>query len=333
VPPGKGKLVSSEKIPGCIRPDLIGERGEVVDVPIETKLGQTLRGKDLLFQRGMVVNGRVLDPDGRPLAGAEFVGLVEQAPSRADGNFALSGLFPEESNHYLVLHRQKGLAAVTSLEPAADSNAVPLSIVLRPTRTASGSVVDENGQPVAASRVWLRVNIRFHETARGFSYASPMVRGPQVTDSAGKYTFSGPAEEGRYSLDVAAMGYATSQASFHIESAKDCTVPDIVLLRNDLTFDGSVVDQTGKPVEGVEVDIIPRNPRVASSGYQWMKTTKEGRFHFDHVTDGAYRLIATLWKPTGQKDERGHPINEAVARTELNVIAADKTARIVLQLP
>jgi len=113
-PPGKGKLVCYTSLPGCVPLDLVGDSDTdeaMVSLPIEIKAGETLSGKDLLFPRGMVVRGRVLDPEGRPVAGASFQGVTEQLPSQADGTFTLRGLSPRYRTNFLVVHAQRRLGA------------------------------------------------------------------------------------------------------------------------------------------------------------------------------------------------------------------------------
>ena len=139
---------------------------------------------------------------------------------------------------------------------------------------------------------------------------------------------------GRCRISASAPGYAAAQTWLRVESDKPPAVPDITLLANNLTIAGVVVDQAGKPLEGIQVWIQLRNSSIAPpTRTQSMRTDKEGRFYFSDLPKGEYRFMATLWKPTGELDKNGRPKNVAAVRKQLRVQAGDDKLRIELRLP
>jgi RNA polymerase sigma factor (sigma-70 family) len=332
VPPGKGKLSTHDSVPGCVPRELMGEfvASTTDSEPIEIRSGETLAGKDLFFARGMVVQGRVLDTEGKPVAGAVFHGITQQQPSGTDGSFTLRGLSPAYKSHFLVLHTRRRLGARITITPRSDPKPVSMDVHLQATQSASARVIDENRQPLANAQVSLLTNIRMVETEKSFSYRPLPVYGPVRTDAAGRFTLPGFVINGSYTVKASARGYAEVENHFRVEAGKNPDVHDLMLLTNELTLGGVVVDPAGNPVGGIEVWIQPRNQTVARDTRS-LTTEKDGQFRFDGLTRGTYRLMATLWKPTGEIGKDGRPMHKAEARTQLQIEAGQKNLRIVLE--
>ena len=180
--------------------------------------------------------------------------------------------------------------------------------------------------------VTLRANIPFHEHAGVVGYPHLSAHGPLATDAAGKFTLPNLVVGTSYSLEISARGYATRDAHFHVDPDVDPVLSDLMLWANKLALHGVVLDQAGKPVEGLQVKLIPNNEALATPGHRWLETKKDGRFQFHHLAKGDYRLIATLWKKTGD-DKNGRPIHKMEANTELRVEPSDKDIRVILHIP
>jgi protocatechuate 3,4-dioxygenase beta subunit len=339
VPPGKGRLLTYDSLPGYLPRDLIGAPGPPQRdwQPIEIKPGQTLAGKDFFFTRGMVVQGQVRDAEGKPVAGAVFCGVTEQQPSAGDGSFTLRGLSPEHKSHFLVVQGQRKLGAELTIEPRKESNPVRIDVKLRHTQSAIVRVVDENQQPVADAQVWLLANLKTHEGATGFGVRSLPVCEPLRTDAAGTCTLPHLVVGGSYSVHALHWGYTAAQADFRVEAGRKPEVPDLVLMANTLPLAGRVVDATGKPIAEVEVSIarLMQTPdhHTMAQGVGSTRTDRDGRFHFFGLPKGEYQLLATLSKPTGMTDASGRPASKSEARTELRVESGKEDLRIVLQVP
>ena len=98
------------------------------------------------------VRGRVLDPDGRPAAGARILegyGRARAAIAGSDGAFELAGM-PTRLHLTAVL---PGFAPSESIafEHTGEARATGPVLVLRPAHRAAGRVVAADGPPVAAA--------------------------------------------------------------------------------------------------------------------------------------------------------------------------------------
>ena len=333
VRPGMGWISTPDTLPGYVPRDLLRE--ELKENPPETfevKPGETVTGKDVYFQCGLTVSGKILDAEGKPVAGAVFFGATPQAPSGADGAYTLRGLSLDQESHFLVVHAQRGLGAKLVIEPRKDQARLFRDVIMQRAHSVQARVIDEQNQPVANASVSLDANIFLWRRGNGFSFRPVPVFGPVSTDTNGKSALPLLVKNGSYTIRVSARGYAPAQTHFRVESDKPPAIPDITLLGNKLTIAGVIVDQTGKPLEGIEAWIQARNPTIAHST-QSMRTDKDGRFCFSDLPKGEYRFMATLWKPTGELDKNGSPKHVAAVRREIRVHAGDGKLRIELRLP
>jgi hypothetical protein len=105
---------------------------------------------DFVLKSGKSLAGTVLDPDGKPLAGAKFSGEVEQTwiwrPLK-ESSFAVRNVQPGKARRLLFVHEQRQLAG-SILLTAEESG--PLSVKLEPWGVISGRALDKIGDPLRA---------------------------------------------------------------------------------------------------------------------------------------------------------------------------------------
>jgi RNA polymerase sigma factor (sigma-70 family) len=158
---------------------------------------------DLTADPGRTVVGTVLDPDGKPLAGALAFGLrfndhgpYWDAGPQETPRFTAHGLRPGERRKVVFLHQEKHLAgAVVITGEEKGQVAVPL----RPWGSVSGRLVDANGQPRPG-------------VALGFPYGA--WTGPDAgthpetfqTDTAGRFRIDGLVPGFKYRLGLVQGG-------------------------------------------------------------------------------------------------------------------------------
>jgi hypothetical protein len=254
-------------------------------------------------------------------------------PSAADGSFSLSGLSPEQKSHFIVLNPQRRMGAKITIAADHDSEK-PLIVKLQPTQSANLAILDEAMQPVPNARISLMANIRLLETATGFNYREVALENQRYSDTDGICAFANLVAGGSYTARISAFGYATAQTHFRVEAGGTVELEPVTLLATGLFLSGSVVDQNGKPLEGVQVTIIPRNDTLAITNHHWLETKKDGQFRFLGLPSGKYRLFANLFKASGEKDMNGNPVKKLVATTELNVELPNILPyRVILQWP
>jgi len=136
---------------------------------------------------------RILDPDGRPLAGAIVSGaaptdLIRECwwQSRQSGIFRVTGLTAHRIRILAIHHEGRRLAGTLAVR---DAEPGPLVAKLRPWGTASGRLVDRAGRPRAGVALG----------TRPFAQAFPK---DVTTDSSGRFTFVGLVPEQEYVIKL-----------------------------------------------------------------------------------------------------------------------------------
>ena len=186
--------------------------------------------------RGTTIEGRVVAPGGRPVAGAEVIlgtsGRVGNSipPVRTDeeGRFVLG---EKPGTAMTLLARAAGFGPV--MEPIRIGRETQrVTLRLQPPHPLSGRVVDPQGKPISQAEV--RVT-----SWRG----SEGVEQQLTTDADGRFTWNeAPGDEVR--ISASAIGYATRQGI----AIRPGTPQDIVL-QPPSTIRGIVADaETGRPI-------------------------------------------------------------------------------------
>jgi hypothetical protein len=103
--------------------------------------------KDVALEAPHERRGRVVGPDGRPLAGV----AVRGRKTGARGEFTLRGLNPRQRLEVVFYHKEKNLGFFLKEPPGQQSD--PLTVKLQPCGSVSGRLVDVDGQPLANKRL------------------------------------------------------------------------------------------------------------------------------------------------------------------------------------
>jgi protocatechuate 3,4-dioxygenase beta subunit len=108
--------------------------------------------KDVGLEPPQTAKGRVVGPDGQPLTGVTAFGLIRYGEETLKGTeFTVRGINPRAVRPLVFLHKEKNLGCfVKEWRRATDG---PLTVTLQPCGSASGRVVDQDGQPVAGLRI------------------------------------------------------------------------------------------------------------------------------------------------------------------------------------
>jgi RNA polymerase sigma factor (sigma-70 family) len=113
--------------------------------------------KDVVLERPHVRKGRVLGPDGRALTGVTVMGLAGHSPfhntdATLKGNeFTVRDVNPMANRPLVFYHKSKNLGFY--LKDLRRVPPGPVTVKLRPCGSASGRVVDPDGQAVAGLRL------------------------------------------------------------------------------------------------------------------------------------------------------------------------------------
>jgi RNA polymerase sigma factor (sigma-70 family) len=108
--------------------------------------------RNVALERPQERRGRVIGPDGQPLPGVRVCGLVSFGVETLKGNeFTVRGINPRAKRPLVFYHREKNLGFY--LKDLRGEISGSITVKLQPCGSASGRVVDEDGQPVARLEV------------------------------------------------------------------------------------------------------------------------------------------------------------------------------------
>lgn len=228
--------------------------------------------------------GRVVGPDGRPVAMASVNARREGAPvhmppiASADadenGRFRLSFPAPGPVTLAAVAHGYR-TKVISGIEVPAGGEAGPVEVSLEPGAVLEGRVLDERGRPVPGAQVSV------HSTG---SLSGSTMMSDESTAADGRYRLEG-LDFGPHVVSATA-GDRTVRAS--VDISLDVQSLDL-RFEEQASVSGRVADAAGAPVLGAGVFLIPaeregeRARRVTSGA--------DGTFAFPAVSRGTYRLI------------------------------------------
>ena len=111
--------------------------------------------RDVALERAVERKGRVVGPDGQPLAGVAVLSSREPPTKTSEGGeFTLRRINPKGGVYVQFHHKEKNLGFI--LKELPDEKAGPPIVKLQPCGSVSGRLVDQNGQPVAGVRFVLQ---------------------------------------------------------------------------------------------------------------------------------------------------------------------------------
>lgn len=252
----------------------------------------------IVVEPGAMISGRVVDGSGRPL-GSIAVGARGPNDERAsvetllDGTFKLVGL--EDGAVYNLMVNASGgqrTKPYASLQrPHVPTGTTGLEFVLEPGLSISGQVVDQAGIAVPSLEI----------SAAPIGTNDPY--GPVAwTDQSGSFTIQG-LPPGHFRLSIPPW----FSRGLLLSGGDDVTAgaSGIKLTASEgAKISGFVVDETGAPLQGVEV----------STGGSWTRSRKDGAFDLPGLAPGTpYDVTARVSRrvpasqrgvPAGSKDLR-----------------------------
>ena len=273
LPPGAHELKVSA-------PGFVSESFE-----FEVAAGETWDDAQVTLSKSSSAVGWVVDPGEVPVAGArlsagpsegKFDSVVE-CRSDPEGRFELSGLRPDESYRILATHARFASSFVATFT-AAEGQVDLGRITMVGGAFVTGRVTRASNLPVARAEVTLkRVGPSEPGAAR-----SRMVR----TDAEGTFRITGVVP-GQYRLLVTAAGLVRQEHQVLVGVDDRELIVD-AHFEEGLAMTGVVVEEAGRPVPGVRVELKEGHHTV---GYTL--TDADGTFQLSGLTDGKYMVFAT----------------------------------------
>ncbi|MES1245768.1 MAG: carboxypeptidase-like regulatory domain-containing protein [Acidobacteriota bacterium] len=220
-----------------------------------------------------MARGRVVDPDGEPVAGALVRNGQVTVYTNAGGAFSI----PVEENGYELVARKAGYAPAYLTQWAAGGAREDLELRLGREASVSGRLLGFDPSDLAETRV----------SAFG---ADSGMQIPGLVSSDGTYRVQG-LSPGEW-LVSAGLGDRSADARVEIapddpEILQDLSLPGRFEVR------GRVIDADGAPVEEAEVRIavVGRDERNDSDSQSMAVSGEDGAFSME-AEDGTYEIVA-----------------------------------------
>jgi protocatechuate 3,4-dioxygenase beta subunit len=336
--PGQGTLVMLVVVtaPGWVQraPEDVGNR------PPPDERGEV--AFDVVMDPAATVTGRVLGPDGQPLAGvrvklsaagsaavfAAVGGAGSEAITNASGRYVLDRARPGKGTR--VLARQSGYldGRTDEFEVAAGAPATAPDLVLRRGSRLLVSVEDPDGAAVRGARVEVSVQrspdaVVWDPTQafRGFS--------DQVTGEEGRATIE-DVPEGETTVTATADGFAGARRTVTVKrEGGDGTTRLTLPLREAIALRGRVLDPDGKGVG--EAMVAASGASGQEDPDAWVptvsaRTDEQGRFALEGLparagpvqlevhAEGYQRVALTVQGPSAELEIRATPMSADAQR-------------------
>ena len=151
VPGYEAKKQGFPTVPETVFPNMVNSL-----VAVEAK-ADAQTSADLRITTGRTVIGTIVDPDGKPLAGADIQGSIGTSLHVSDlpsARFSIPAIDPDRPRPFFFVHRAKNLAVAVILKGDEPET---FTVNLRPAGTITGRLFNEDGEPLAHTAIAGRV--------------------------------------------------------------------------------------------------------------------------------------------------------------------------------
>jgi protocatechuate 3,4-dioxygenase beta subunit len=236
----------------------------------------------LSVESGSPLKGIVVDPDEKPIAGANVNVWTQkgngQAVSDAEGKFVVEAV---PKGPYDVYATAVGFGATRLMKqlPAGD---VGLRIVMKREAVLRGTVVDaQTKKPVTKFRAFL-----FAEDTRQGGWRQPRWGGIEG-DPEGKFQIQAP--QGSYRLEVMSTGYVKGKKEGIVLQAGTDPDPVKLELKAGGAIEGIIRGENGQPEPWVQIYVGKDDGTLAFSGHA--SSEHDGYFFVGDLDSGNYSVV------------------------------------------
>lgn len=293
---------------------------------VELDIGETRTDVELVVDRAADVSGRVVDENGRPLAGVETgllrlteeIAYAAQAVTDAEGRFVIHGVAPGSYGAAAMAAGRPRLVRRTGIE-VADRDVGDVELVVKTAHVVTGRVVPPRIATVQLARPGgpVLASMAFGEDISDFVN---LLAAATRTQPDGTFEIAG-VSAGTFTLVAVADDGLRGEANVVVGDAATVTIE----LAATPTVRGTVVDPRGKPVAGLAL----RASADAFYPTRIVETTSDpaGGFELRGFSPGAVALEIVDARCRRQLVADGKPGEDA---TTLTVTAAPAPVRLVV---
>lgn len=308
-PVSAGAIVATEEPADALAAEVLDYEADAETVPATLVTDAVDESEaSAIASPSAVVSGRVLDRDGEPIPGAvvrlfdrqEATGGLDRSGeshnetiSAADGTYELRSA--RRVWRYILEANAEGYGTNGDVITRENWN-VPdpiratRDIVLAPSATLSGRVVDEAGEPVEGMLVMTSPigGDPGEESPRAFGHEEV------TSDADGRFAFATASEGMRYTVGVEPE---ERWAPMHVLTEAPDEEIVLELSETGAVFAGIVVEhETERLIADAVVTLatVSRGSRpFSNAGYPTYTTGSDGAFHFERIGAGTYRVTAS----------------------------------------
>ncbi len=264
-------------------------------IPVTVKSGErkTVQFKLQSVKPSDMVTGHVLSPEGTPAANASVMLTTEHSWSRPEpvktskeGSFTI--LVPAEAKGVAAI-AWDGARSMSEITPAKRGQSVTLQLKRDGFARVEGRVTDQSGFPIQGARVqWTDWSLRV-SLMDNFDDIPDLVPETADTDADGRYVIPRLWTSLKPFISCSADGYnreVLSEVKLLPNQTKQLS---FTLIQPGHMVKGTVVDSSGRPVEGADVRFSGDNQ---PSGHNNTKTNDHGAFQIGPLVAGSVYVSA-----------------------------------------
>lgn len=278
---GKGEFSFAALAPGTLEFHAVdGEHEPAHSIPVAIKAAR--RGVEITMKVGGVASGTVVDRDGKPVpfatvqvagAGAQIWRVAaRQATSDQNGKFELRGL--QRNKMKARAESDAAASALVDLDLTTQQMVRDLKLVLDVTGTISGTVVDDQNQPVAEVAVNAFPDVLGGASTEGLALAG---MSSSTSDGAGHFQIRG-LPDGAYRLWAARSTTQDFGFGHQNASAKTGDKNVRIVLAAAGGLKGTIQLESGSAPKLATVQIGQRPPVPSDGGAFEVKDLEPGKY-------------------------------------------------------
>jgi hypothetical protein len=281
--------------------------------PVDVAAGSTVTGINITLGPSPVqkIRGRVTTPGSQTMVSLSSAtqGVLGQAISKntsIDGSFEFAGVIP--GVYFLLAEDRTGLTSTPTAVLVGDRDVEDLAIALAPAVSLSVQITAEGvtqglPNPLSGLVGTLRPD---YDTLQGGSPANLRSANPQL--GSGNVMPFPSVPQGDYQFSISQptlpdnpkpplyiksirLGREDALGTFHL-SSNTANVLEVVVTTQAGSVEGFAIDRAGDPAANMTVVLVPTNARKRTGLYQALVTGSDGKFRFQEIAPGDYRLFA-----------------------------------------